>query len=171
LVANGPEHLLDLLLGMGAGVVGVGHEVFDLALLDLIGRPLALFYRREFANDILDDAVHDDGPADQPVIHEDRLRSAFENSRDAIEAEIGNCRTAQDCKGLKEDLELFASSLGVDVSYELERLDEANSEFDDYEERRADAMMDEYRDQYRESRTSEASVRDMFDSLRGDRGG
>ncbi|MCS3479373.1 hypothetical protein M2212_006219 [Bradyrhizobium elkanii] len=100
----------------------------------------------------------------------DGLRAAFENSRHAIEAEIRDCRNAQDFKGLEEDLELFASRLGVDVSYELERLHEANSEFDDYEEQRADAMMDEYRDQYRESRASEASVRDMFGSLRGDRG-
>ena len=109
-----------------------------------------------------------DGPEDTDKL--DGLRAAFENSRDAIGSEIGNCRKAGDFKGLEEDLELFASSLGVDVSHELERLQEAHSEFDDYEEQRADAMMDDYRDQYRESRASEASVRDMFGSLRGDRG-
>ncbi|WP_316192525.1 MULTISPECIES: restriction endonuclease [unclassified Bradyrhizobium] len=108
-----------------------------------------------------------DGPDNADKL--DRLRGAFENSRQAIGAEIGSCRKEQDFKGLEEDFELFASCLGVDVSEEMERLQEAYSEYDGYEEQRADAMMDDYRDQYRESRASEASVRDMFGSLRGDR--
>ncbi|PAQ07620.1 hypothetical protein CIT26_20010 [Mesorhizobium temperatum] len=52
----------------------------------------------------------------------------------------------------------------------MERLHESYSEYNDYEEQRADQMMDEYKDRYRESRASEDSVRDMFASLRGDRG-
>lgn len=109
-----------------------------------------------------------DGPENTDNL--DRLRAAFENSRDAIGSEIRDCRKAEDFKGLEEDLELFASSLGVDVSDELERLQEALAEFEDYEEQRADSMMDDYSDQQRESRMSEASVRDMFGSLRGDHG-
>jgi hypothetical protein len=108
-----------------------------------------------------------DGPENADKL--DRLRAAFENSRQAIGSEIGSCRKEQDFKGLEEDFELFASCLGVDLSEELERLQEAYSEYDGYEEQRADAMMDDYRDQYRESRASEASARDMFGSLRGDR--
>ena len=108
-----------------------------------------------------------DGPEDTDKL--EGLRTAFENSRDAIGSEIQNCRKAEDFKGLEEDLELFASSLCVDVSDELNRLQEAFAEFEDYEEQRADSMMDDYRDQRRDSRMSEDSVRDMFGSLRGDR--
>ena len=97
------------------------------------------------------------------------LQAAFENSRQTIESEIGDCRKEDEFKGLEEDYELFASSLGVDVSGELERLQEAFSEYNDYEEQRADQMMDEYKERSRESRSSDDSVRDMFASLRGDR--
>lgn len=98
------------------------------------------------------------------------LQAAFENSRQNIESEIGECRKEDEFKGLEEDYELFSSSLGVDVSAELERLQEAYSEYNDYEEQRADHMMDEYKDRARESRSSDDGVRDMFASLRGDRG-
>ncbi|QND63668.1 hypothetical protein HB777_06985 [Mesorhizobium loti] len=98
------------------------------------------------------------------------LRAAFEASRESIASEIGDCRKDDEFKGLEEDFELFASSLGVDVSREMERLHAAYSEYNDYEEQRADQMMDEYKDRHRESRASEDSVRDMFGSLRGDRG-
>jgi hypothetical protein len=97
------------------------------------------------------------------------LQAAFENSRQNIESEIGDCRKEDEFKGLEEDYELFASSLGVDVSGELERLQEAFSEYNDYEEQRADQMMDEYKERSRDSRSSDDSVRDMFASLRGDR--
>ncbi len=95
------------------------------------------------------------------------LRTAFENSRDAIASEIHDCRRSDQFKGLREDFELFASSLGVDVGCELERLEEALLEYSGYEEQRADDMMDEYKDQHREARASEDSVRDMFGSLNG----
>ena len=97
------------------------------------------------------------------------LQAAFENSRQNIESEIGDCSKEDEFKGLEEDYELFASSLGVEVSGELERLQEAFSAYNDYEEQRADQMMDEYKERSRESRSSDDSVRDMFASLRGDR--
>jgi hypothetical protein len=97
------------------------------------------------------------------------LRAAFENSRHEIASEIGECRKEDDFNGLRDDYELFASTLGVSVSLELEKLEEAYSEYTDYEEQRADQMMDEYKDRQRESRHSEDSVRDMFGSLRSDR--
>jgi hypothetical protein len=98
------------------------------------------------------------------------LQAAFENSRYEIASEIGECRKEDDFKGLRDDYELFASALGVNVSLELEKLEEAYSEYTDYEEQRADQMMDEYMDRQRESRHTAASVRDMFGSLRSDRG-
>jgi hypothetical protein len=97
------------------------------------------------------------------------LRAAFENSRHEIASDIDECRKEDDFKGLRGAYELFASALGVDVSPELERLEEVYAEYTDYEEQRADEMMDEYRDRQRESRHSEDSVRDMFGSLRSDR--
>ncbi|WP_271595883.1 restriction endonuclease [Bradyrhizobium sp. CCBAU 25360] len=97
------------------------------------------------------------------------LQAAFENSRYQIASDIDECRKEEDFKGLRGAYELFASSLGVDVSPELERLEEVYAEYTDYEEQRAEGMMDEYRDRQRESRHSEDSVRDMFGSLRSDR--
>jgi hypothetical protein len=97
------------------------------------------------------------------------LQAAFENSRHEIASDIDECRKEGDFKGLRDDYELFASALGVDVSLELEKLEEAYSEYSDYEEQRAEQMMDEYIDRQRESRHSEDSVRDMFGSLRSDR--
>jgi len=97
------------------------------------------------------------------------LQAAFETSRRDIAAAIGDCRREEDFKGLEEDFEFLATSLGVDVSSELERLEEAYSEYSDHEEQRAEAMSDEYKDRHREWRASDESVRDMFASLRGDR--
>ncbi|MCK1550786.1 hypothetical protein IVB11_17420 [Bradyrhizobium sp. 177] len=97
------------------------------------------------------------------------LRAAFENSRHEIASDIDECRKEDDFNGLRGAYELFASTLGVDVSPELERLEEVYAEYTDYEEQRADQMMDEYRDRQRESGHSEDSVRDMFGSLRSDR--
>lgn len=109
-----------------------------------------------------------EGPWNAAILN--ALQAAFENSRDQIASEISECRKDDDFKGLRDDYELFASTLGVDVSQELEKLEEVYSEYTDYEEQRADQMMDEYKDRQRESRHSEDSVRDMFESLRSDRG-
>ena len=98
------------------------------------------------------------------------LRAAFEASRQSIAREIGDANRDEEFNGLREDYELFASSLGVDVSRELEQLEEAYGEYSGYEEQRAEEMRDGYRDRQREDRASEDSVRDMFASLRGDRG-
>lgn len=105
-----------------------------------------------------------EGPRNAAILG--ALQAAFENSRHEIGSEIRECRKEEDFKGLREDYELFASTLGVNVSQELEKLEEAYSEYTDYEEQRADQMMDEYRDRQREARHSEDSVRDMFGSLR-----
>lgn len=110
-----------------------------------------------------------EGPANATILA--ALQAAFQNSRNQIASEIDECRKEDDFKGLRDDYELFASTLGVSVSQELERLEEVYSEYTDYEEQRADQMMDEYRDRQRESRHSEESVRDMFGSLRSERGG
>lgn len=94
------------------------------------------------------------------------LQAAFENSRYQIASAIDECRREGDFKGVRDDYELFASTLGADISEELERLDAAHSEYSDYEEQRADQMMDEYKERRHEARASEDSVRDMFGSLR-----
>lgn len=99
------------------------------------------------------------------------LQVAFEASRGSIALEISDCRTDDEFKGLRGDYELLARNLRVDVSSELEELENAYSEYSEYEEQRAEQMMDEYKGRYRESSASEDSVRDMFASLRGDRGG
>jgi hypothetical protein len=109
-----------------------------------------------------------DGPANAQSLA--ALRAAFESSRYQISSAINDCRQEGDFKDLREDYELFASTLGVDIGDELERLELAYAEYSDYEEQRADQMMDEYRERQHESRASEESVRDMFASLRDDSG-
>ncbi len=112
------------------------------------------------------DALDLEGPENALTL--DGLKSAFEGSRHAIAAEIRDCRTEEDFDSLQNNYNLFASVLGVNVRVELARLDEAYSEYSDYEEQRAESMMDEYGVNRGESRVSEETVRDMFASLRGD---
>ncbi|WP_096785332.1 restriction endonuclease [Rhodobacter sp. CZR27] len=109
-----------------------------------------------------------EGPENTAAL--EALRAAFERSRRSIAAEIGEASTENDFNGLREDYELFASSLGVDVAQELEQIEEAYGEYSGDEERRAEEMQDGYRDRQRTDRATEDSVRDMFASLRGDRG-
>ncbi|WP_296082280.1 restriction endonuclease [uncultured Agrobacterium sp.] len=108
-----------------------------------------------------------EGPENAAVLS--TLQTVFEVCRGSIDSEIGDCSKDDDFKGLEEDLELFETALGVDVSQEKEMLEEALSKHVDYEEQRADQMMDDYKERLRESRVSDDSVRNMFDSLRGDR--
>jgi hypothetical protein len=97
-------------------------------------------------------------------------RTAFEKYwQTQFADELGECRSRDQFEGMIEDLELFKKALGVDVTSLIERVSEAQGEFEDYEGARADHMEDEWKERWHEERESERSVSDMFGSLKGDR--
>ncbi len=66
---------------------------------------------------------------------------------------------------LLSDLEEFRNTLKIDTSSEIEKTLEAKEEFEEHEAAYADAMQDEWKERHYESRSDEASVREMFGSL------
>lgn len=83
--------------------------------------------------------------------------------------ELQHCRSSSQFDSLVDDLELFNTELGVDVTFLLERVEEAKADFEQNEEAYADHMQDEWKERWREERDSERSASDMFSSLRNDR--
>jgi len=98
------------------------------------------------------------------------LKKAFEGFvSDYLSDEIRNCQSGQDFDGLIDHLEYFGRIFQVDVDYDVSRVREAQDEFVDYEEKRADQQMDEYRENKHMERASDDSIREMFASLRAER--
>ncbi|MFG1235645.1 restriction endonuclease [Xanthobacter autotrophicus DSM 597] len=94
--------------------------------------------------------------------------SFFKYQQDHFAEEIRECRSRDQFSGLIEDLELFRDELGVDVDAMIQRVEEANAEFEEYEDRYADDMHDEWKERYRDERASDRSISDMFGSMKGD---
>lgn len=82
--------------------------------------------------------------------------------------EISNCQSETDYQGLIDDLEYFGRVLSVDVDYHVASVQEQLDEFINYEEQRADHMMDEYKEQRHFERSTDDSIREMFGSLGSD---
>lgn len=83
--------------------------------------------------------------------------------------ELSECRSRERYSGLIEDLELFRDELGVDVDAMIQRVEEANAEFEEHEDQYADHMQDEWRERTRMERDGDRSISEMFGSLKGDR--
>lgn len=81
--------------------------------------------------------------------------------------ELRECRSHEQFSGLIEDLELFRSELGVDVESMIQRVEEANAEFEEDEDRYADHMQDEWKERSRMERHGDRSISEMFGSLKG----
>lgn len=81
--------------------------------------------------------------------------------------ELRECRSREQFSGLIEDLEFFRSELGVDVNSMIQRVEEANAEFEEDEDRYADHMQDEWKERSRMERHGDRSISEMFGSLRG----
>lgn len=90
--------------------------------------------------------------------------------QDYFSDELRECNTSRNFQGLIESLELFKSELGVNLDYQINRVEEGRAEFEDAEEARAEHMADEWRDRHHADRAEQGSVRDLFDTLRSDRG-
>jgi DNA polymerase III delta prime subunit len=98
------------------------------------------------------------------------LKKAFEGFvSDYLSDEIRNCQSGQDFDGLIDHLEYFGRTFGVDADHHISRVREAQDEYVDYEEQRADQQMDEYRENKHMERASDDSIREMFGSLRSER--
>jgi len=82
--------------------------------------------------------------------------------------ELRECRSREQYSGLIEDLELFRVELGVDVDAMIQRVEEANADFEEHEDQYADHMQDEWKERSRIERDDDRSISDMFESLRGD---
>lgn len=87
----------------------------------------------------------------------------------AIDSELLECRTGDDFSGVRDDIEFIAKHLELEVASAMDVLEETETGYQESEEAYADSMMDEYKDRMREGRASDASVRDLFGSLRSDR--
>lgn len=83
--------------------------------------------------------------------------------------ELSECRSREQYSGLIEDLELFRDELGVDVDAMIQRVEEANAEFEEHEDRYVDHMQDDWKERSRMERDGDRSISEMFESLRGDR--
>lgn len=89
--------------------------------------------------------------------------------RDYFSEDLRGCRSREQFSGLIEDLELFRDELGVDVVSMIHRVEEANTEFEEDEDRYVDHMQDEWKERSRMERDGDRSISEMFASLRGDR--
>lgn len=89
--------------------------------------------------------------------------------QDYFSGDLSECRSREQFSSLIEDLELFRDELGVDVRALIERVEQANAEFEEREDQYADQMHDEWKERYQDERAGDRSIADMFGSLRGDR--
>jgi hypothetical protein len=106
--------------------------------------------------------------ADRQVL--EALRKGFEKfRRQYFEDELRECCSAEQFDGLLEDLETFQRVLAVEVDREVERTQQAQVEFEVRQDAYTDHMQDEWKERWRQERVSEASVREMFGSLKFDR--
>lgn len=83
--------------------------------------------------------------------------------------DLRECRSREQFSGLIEDLELFRDELGVNVDAMIQRVEEANAEFEEHDDQYADHMQDEWKERSRIERDGDRSISEMFGSLRGDR--
>lgn len=95
--------------------------------------------------------------------------SFAEYQRQHFTDDLGECRSPEQFSGLIEDLELFRDELGVDVDAMIQRVEEANAEFEEHEDRYADHMQDDWKERSRMERDGDRSISELFGSLRGDR--
>lgn len=107
-------------------------------------------------------------PSDE--LEEDQVLASLQNAVEEFQNnyfrdELRECRSASQFDGLLSDLEEFRDILKIDTSSEIEKTLEAKEEFEEHEAAYADAMQDEWKDRHYESRSDEASVREMFGSL------
>jgi hypothetical protein len=97
------------------------------------------------------------------------LRSAYQQyRREYFSEELRDCSADEHFQGMAETLELFKEQIGVDVTRELDAIQERKTEYEEEESQR-DYDEDAWKERWREERATEAGVREMFGSLSTDR--
>lgn len=98
------------------------------------------------------------------------VRESFAKyQRQYFSDDISECRSREQYSSLIEDLGLFRDELGVVVDAMIQRVEEANAEFEEHEDQYADHMQDEWKERSRMERDGDQGISEMFGSLRGDR--
>ena len=86
-------------------------------------------------------------------------------------SERSEAQSGDEFERLIGDLTLFEDVLGVETEEFVTEVNEARQEFEEEEERYADAHEDEYKERWREQRYENENIADMFAGLRLDRSG
>ena len=86
-------------------------------------------------------------------------------------SERWEARSGEEFERLIGDLSVFKEVLGVETAVFVQEVEEARKEFEEEEERYAEAHEDEYKERWREERYENANIADMFAGLRSDRSG
>lgn len=86
-------------------------------------------------------------------------------------SERSDAQSGDEFERLIGDLTLFEDVLGVETEEFVTEVKEARQEFEEEEERYADAHEDEYKERWREQRYENENIADMFAGLRIDRSG
>ena len=79
--------------------------------------------------------------------------------------ELSECRSYDQFQGLNGDLASLKQVLDIETHSLVERVEEALHEFEENEERKADALEDEYKERWREERYENETIADLFGSL------
>ena len=102
--------------------------------------------------------------------HLSALREGYTSYlRDYFSSECSQCRSEDEFGGLIEDLTLLNETLDVETDTLIAEVEEACQSFLEAEEQYAEALQDEYREQWRETRHENESIASMFQGLRSDR--
>ena len=104
----------------------------------------------------------DDSPFEDDL---NAIRSGYATYvENGFHEELRECRSYDQFHQLKEDLASFEEVLGVEVSHLIEEVEAARDDFEENEERKADALQDEYKERWREDRYENESIADLFAS-------
>ncbi|MFQ6777641.1 hypothetical protein V6Z69_20830 [Cereibacter sphaeroides] len=96
------------------------------------------------------------------------VRESFANYQlQYFSDDLFECRSHEQYDGLIEDLELFRDELGVDVDALIQRVEEANAEFEEREDQYGDYMQDEWKERSPMDWDDDRRVAEMFGSLKG----
>lgn len=99
--------------------------------------------------------------------HLEAARAAFASYEDSFfSEELSQCQSTEQFNGIIDDLDLIATELSVDVDQLVERVADAQTEFEERSYEYADHMQDEWKEQWRENRDFECTVSEMFGSLK-----
>jgi hypothetical protein len=85
--------------------------------------------------------------------------------KDNFSTEISECTSSTAYSELEDAVRTIGSYFDEDVSWEVQKLNEASAEFEANEERRADSMEDDWKERHYAERNANEQISEMFASL------